>query len=89
MQNTKDRMKLTRNDVVKYKKTALTKTPKQMIDLLVNEIKLYNDKVEIFFKYNKKPEEETPSKIQVFSQNQKITIGSTQQKVNLNVNCLI
>ena len=89
LQNTKDRMKLTRNDVVKYMKTALTKTPKQMIDLLVNEIKLYNDKVEIFFKYNKKPEEETPNKIQVFSQNQEITIGSTQQKVNLNVNCLI
>lgn len=82
-------MKLTRNDVVKYMKTALTKTPKQMIDLLVKEVKLYNDKVEIFFKYNKKPEEEMPSKIQVFSQNKEITIGSTQQKVNLNVNCLI
>lgn len=82
-------MKLTRNNVVKYMKTALTKTPKQMIDLLVKEVKVYNDKVEIFFKYNKKPEEETPNKIQVFSQNKEIIIGNTQQKVNLNVNCLI
>lgn len=82
-------MKLTRNDVVKYMKTALTKTPKQMIDLLVKEVKLYNDKVEIFFKYNKKPEEEKPNKIQVFSQNKEIIIGNTQQKVNLNANCLI
>lgn len=86
LQNTKDRMKLTRNDVVKYMKTALTKTPKQMIDLLVKEIKLYNDKVEIFFKYNKKPEEESSTQTLLHSHQETITTKTLQQTTKLNIN---
>ena len=89
LENTKERMKLTREDVFKYMKTAITKSPKQMIDLLVKEIKLYNDKVEIFFKYNRRPQEETSTTLTVHSEKQEIIVGNGQKKVNLDINCLL
>ena len=82
-------MKLTREDIFKYMKTAITKSPKQMIDLLVKEIKLYNDKVEIFFKYNRRQQEETSTTLTVHSEKQEIIVGNEQKKVNLDINCLI
>ena len=53
IEKTKEKLELTIDDVYKYLKVAISKKPKQMIDLIVKEIKLYNDKIEIFFKYNK------------------------------------
>lgn len=85
---TKERMKLTREDVVKYMKTAITKSPKQMIDLVVKNIILYNDKLEIFFKYNRKQEESNEKTI-VYSSQQDITIGIPHKKIDIDINCLI
>ena len=89
LENAKERTRLTKDDVYKYMKTAITKSPKQMIDLLVKEIKLYNDKVEIFFKYNRRPQEETSTTLTVHSEKQEIIVGNEQKKVNLDINCLI
>ena len=69
-------------------KTAITKSPKQMIDLLIKDIKLYNDKIEIYFKYNKKSETSNISEI-IHSDNQTILIGYPQKKINLTINCVI
>ena len=85
---TKERMKLTREDVVKYMKTAITKSPKQMIDLVVKNIILYNDKLEIFFKYNRKQEESNEKTI-VYSSQQDITVGIPHKKIDIDINCLI
>ena len=89
IQNSKDKMKLTHDDVIKYMKTALTKSPKQMIDLLVREVKLYNDKIEIFFKYNKRTEEENSTQTLLHSHQETITTKTLQQTTKLNINCLI
>ncbi len=85
---TKERMKLTREDVIKYMKTAITKSPKQMIDLVVKNILLYNDKLEIFFKYNRK-QEETNKKTIVYSSQQDITIGIHQKNVKMDINYFV
>ena len=53
IEKTRVQLQITKEDVIEYLKTALKKQPKQMIDMLVKEIKLYNDKLEIYFKYNK------------------------------------
>lgn len=85
---TKERMKLTREDVVKYMKTAITKSPKQMIDLVVKNIILYNDKLEIFFKYNRKQEESNEKTI-VYSSQQDITVGIPHKNIEIDINCLV
>lgn len=43
----KERQLLTKDEVVKHISNALRKNPKQLIDLLVKKIRLYNDKIEI------------------------------------------
>ena len=44
---------LTKEDIVQYIKTSLKKEPQLMIDLLINKIILYDDKIEIHYKYTK------------------------------------
>lgn len=55
-----------RDDIVKYLKTAIKKEPRQMIQLLIKNVVLYNDKIEIHFNYTelKRPDDEEH---QVFS----------------------
>lgn len=43
----KESQLLTKDEIVKHINTALRKNPKQLIDLLVKEIRLYNEKIEI------------------------------------------
>ena len=56
----KERQLLTKDEIVKHISTALRKNPKQLIDLLVKEIRLYNDKIEIdlHFTDKKSPDDE-------------------------------
>ena len=70
-------------------KAAITKSPKQMIDLLIKEIKLYNDKVEIFFKYNKKAEDTNLGQDIVYSERQDAKLSKTNQKIHMDINCII
>lgn len=89
LQNSKDKMKLTRDDVVKYIKTAITKSPKQMIDLLVKEVKLYNDKVEIFFKYNKRAEEINSTQTLLYTHQEAITSKTLHKNTKIDIHCLL
>ncbi len=47
MEQYKERQLLTKDEIIKYISTAIRKYPKQLIDLLVKEIRLYNDEIEI------------------------------------------
>ncbi len=49
-----------RDDIVKYLKTAIKKEPRQMIQLIIKNVVLYNDKIEIHFNYTeaKRPDDE-------------------------------
>lgn len=60
MEQYKERQLLTKDEIVKHISTALRKNPKQLIDLLVKEIRLYNDKIEIVLHFtdNKSPDDE-------------------------------
>ncbi|MDY6368160.1 MAG: recombinase family protein [Clostridia bacterium] len=43
-----------KEDIIYYIKTCLSKEPQQMIKMLVDKIILYDDKIEIFYKFNKR-----------------------------------
>ena len=60
----KERAIPTIDDIKKYIVYALSKSPKQMTDLLISKILVYNDKVELIVKYADSPTEPTnaPSK---------------------------
>lgn len=52
-ENNKQRLVMTKEDVIKNLKNAVMRRPRLMIETLVKKIVLYNDKVEIYFNYNK------------------------------------
>lgn len=54
LEQCKEKQVLTKDEIIKHITTALRKSPKQLIDLLVKEIRLYNDKIEIDFHYTNK-----------------------------------
>lgn len=51
IEQSKVRAELTKEDIVKYIVTTLRKSPRQLIDLLIKEIRLYDDKIEIYFHF--------------------------------------
>lgn len=51
IEQSKERAKLTKDDVIKHVVTTLRKLPRQLLDLLIKEIRLYNDKIEIDFHF--------------------------------------
>ncbi len=59
MEQYKERRLLTKDEIIKYISTALRKNSKQLIDLLVKEIRLFNDKIEIdlYFIDKKSPDD--------------------------------
>ncbi len=54
IEKAKYRKPLTKNDIVTYLKTAVKKQARQMIKILVKEVRLFNDKVEIHYNYTEK-----------------------------------
>lgn len=50
-EETKSRLTLSKDDIKKFFLKALKKAPLQMIDMLVDHVLLYEDKIEIFLKY--------------------------------------
>ena len=85
IENAKERMQLTVDDIIKYFKIALSKKPKQMIDMLVKEIKLFNDKIEIYFKYNNSIDDNSSHTLY----SSEIKTNEKNEKPNLNVKILI
>lgn len=60
----KEKPKSSRDEIRKYIRAALKKPSKQMIDLLVNKVVVFNDHIEISFKYVKgSPTDERPKKL--------------------------
>lgn len=51
IEKTKQKVQITRDDIFKFIKTALKKSPQLMIKLLVKNIILYDDKMEITYNY--------------------------------------
>ena len=49
----KEKIKLTKADVIQYLKMAIRKEPYQMLRTLLKEVVLYDDKIEIYFNYTK------------------------------------
>lgn len=47
IEQSKERTKLTKEDIIKRVVTTLRKSPRQLIDLLIKEIRMYDDKIEI------------------------------------------
>lgn len=59
----KEKLRLTKENIIDYFEKALKKRPKLLIDLLIKEVIIYNDKTEIFYYYTDKsnnPEDKSP-----------------------------
>lgn len=72
----KSNLIIQKNDIVKYLQSAVKKRPLQMIQLLIKQVVLYNDKIEIHFNYTdgKRPDDELHQAFSFYSFNQRITI---------------
>ena len=71
-----------RDDIVKYLKTAIKKEPRQMIQLIIKNVVLYNDKIEIHFNYTeaKRPDDEKHRAFSFYSFKKSVMID--QHKFN-------
>lgn len=60
IEKSRDKIKITKQEIIRYLKEALKKQPKTMLDLLIKEIVLYEDKIEIYYNYTnrKRPDDE-------------------------------
>lgn len=66
---TKERLHITKEDIIKYFKYSLEQCPQTMIDLLVKRVDYYNDKIEITFNYTKQKEfEDKPQTLKLFTE---------------------
>lgn len=72
----KSNLIIQKHDIVKYLQSAVKKRPLQMIQLLIKQVVLYNDKIEIHFNYTdgKRPDDELHQAFSFYSFNQRITI---------------
>jgi len=85
----KEKLQITENDIIKFIKVAINKKPQQMINLLVDEVKLYNDKIEIYFKYNKITSKDDEDKQEIYNKTESILVYNNLQQVDMNVKILI
>lgn len=62
-ENAKEKVRMKREDIIRYIKGAIKKNPKQMIRELVKKVILYDDKIQIYYNYtdNKKERKEADS----------------------------
>lgn len=78
LEKSKEKLRLTQNDIIKYMHKAINKKPQAMIDLLVNKIILYKDKIEIYLNYTdtKKPDDENHQVFSFYSTSKKFIIDT-------------
>ncbi|MBR4407963.1 MAG: recombinase family protein [Clostridia bacterium] len=88
IEKTKERMQITEEDVFKYLKQAITKKPKQMIDMIVKQVILYNDKIEIFFKYNKFAEDEIQNQ-SIFKITKEVKMVYNEEPSKIDIDILV
>ena len=85
----KEKFEIKKSDIIKHIKTALEKKPRQMINLLINQVKLYNNQIEIFFKYNKNDKENNQNQIEVYHSNKNISVNNNSENINKITKCFI
>jgi hypothetical protein len=51
VESVKDKFVLTKNEIIKFIKNALKKSPQQMIKTIVDRIVLFDDKVDIYYRF--------------------------------------
>lgn len=85
IEKTRVKMMITEDDIIAHLKTALKKKPKQMIDMLVKEIKLYNDKIEIYFKYNRSSKDIENENLQIYDKTEQITVYNQPQPKDIQI----
>lgn len=89
IEKTRVKMIITEDDIITHLKTSLKKKPKQMIDMLVKEIKLYNDKIEIYFKYNRSSKDIENENLQIYDKTEQITVYNQPQPKDIQIKGLI
>lgn len=89
IEKTRVKMIITEDDIIEHLKTVLKKKPKQMIDMLVKEIKLYNDKIEIYFKYNRSSKDIENENLQIYDKTEQITVYNQPQPKDIQIKGLI
>lgn len=82
-------MIITEDDIITHLKTALKKKPKQMVDMLVKEIKLYNDKIEIYFKYNRSSKDIENENLQIYDKTEQITVYNNPNPVDIQIKGIV
>lgn len=53
IERSKTKLTLTKADITKYLSAAIRKNPQPMIDALIRKVVLYNDKIDVYYKYTK------------------------------------
>ena len=78
----KEQIQTTKSDIIKYIKYALEKEPKQMISYLINQVVLYDDKVEIYYNYTdyKRPDEDGHQAFLFYTENFEKTYSYLQKE---------
>ena len=61
LEQSKNKVNITKDEIIKYFKTVLKKEPQQMIFLFVKEIIVYNDKIEVYCNYTNRINIHPPS----------------------------
>lgn len=89
IEKTRVKMMITEDDIIAHLKTALKKKPKQMIDMLVKEIKLYNDKIEIYFKYNKSTKNADTENLQIYDKTKQINVYNNPNSVDIQIKGIV
>lgn len=89
IEKTRVKMIITEDDIIAHLKTALKKKPKQMIDMLVKEIKLYNDKIEINFNYNKSTKNADTENLQIYDKIEQINVYNNPNPVDIQIKGIV
>ena len=90
-ESSRGRMQMQKSDIVRYLKAGIKKEPISMIKFLIKQIVMYNDRIEIYFKYTdtKRPDDDHQA-FSFYTTTQNITFGSSTFGGNpATVNCII
>ena len=54
IERAREKLQITKEEIVKYLSTAIRKGPRLLVDLLIRKVVLWNDRIEIFYRYKGK-----------------------------------
>ena len=77
-EKSRERIKLQKEDIIKFIKKAIKKEPRLLVKTLVKKIILFDDKIEIYYNYienRKRPDEEDHQAFSFFSETFNVNVG--------------